>query len=309
MIGTGTTWGLSGPTFLWLYAGLCALAAVTVRRQWQRALGPRPSSESAELDAYRLAIVNGGPQLAITAAAARLHDTGVLREGDTPHTLVVDGRLDRDADDLERAVFEAVQREPGIETSQLRRELRESAPIEHLTTRLTQVGLLLKPEVITSLSRLKFVGVALFLLGGARVWAGIDNDAPVAYLTIMVVAVAFATFLLPRRRPWATARGQALVATQRKNRSELRNGGSGLEMPLAVALFGGAALWAAEPAIASAWSVPRESGWATMSGSGGGGGCGGTTSWGGGGCGSSGGGDGGGGGGGGCGGGCGGGGS
>lgn len=302
MIATGTTWGLSGPTFLWLYGGLCGAIAATIYWQWQRALGPKPTSETADLDAYRLAMLNGGPQLAITAAAMRLHKDGVLGDGDDSRTLVVSGRLDADADELERAVFDAVEDEPQIETATLRRELSDCEPVKRLQSRLTNVGLLIKPEVVSRLRRLTLLAAALVALGGARLWVGIDKQAPVGYLAIMVCAVAFATVWLRRKHPWATARGRALVSDKRRSRTDLSSGTTGPELPLAIALFGGAALWAAEPALAYAWNVPREnaSSWAG-SGGGAGGTCGGGWSSG---CGSSGGGDGGGGGGGGCGGGC-----
>ncbi len=293
MIGTQTTWGLTGPTFLWMYGALCVAVAAAIAWQWRQALGSKPGVESAQLDAYRLAMLNGGPQLAITAAATTLHTAGVLRDGDRPRTLVVDGRLDRDADELERAVFDVVWREPEIKTSALRRELERSEPVAGLASRLADVGLLMKPEVIARLRRLWVPGVALVVLGAARVWAGLDAGAPVAYLAIMVVAVACATVWLAFQRPWASARGRALLARRRTGRMDLISGGAGAELPLAVALFGGGALWAADPGIASAWGVPRESAWDPRRG-----GCGGT----GGGCAA--GMDGGGGGGGGCGGGC-----
>jgi len=293
MLGTGTTWGLTGPAFLWLYAGLCVAVGLAIRWHWQRTLGPRPHADSAELDAYRLAMLNGGPQLAITAAATRLHTDGVLCDGDDPRTLVLNGRLHSNADELEWAVFDAVQREPNIRTAALRRELEESEPVKRLASRLADSGLLLKPEIGSKLRRLWLLGAALVSLGGARIWAGIENDAAVGYLTILVIAVALATFWLASKRPWATARGHALVARQRTSHRDLSTTGSGPQLPLAVALYGGGVLWAADPAIALAWNVPREN---TSGGTGtsSGGGCGG--GW-------SGGGDGGGGGGG-CGGGC-----
>ena len=298
MIGTGTTWGLTGPAFLWLYAGLCVAVALAIRWHWQRTLGPRPHAESAELDAYRLAMLNGGPQLAITAAATRLHTDGVLCDGDEPRTLVLNGRLHSNADELEWAVFDAVQREPNIRTAALRRELEDSEPVKRLTARLADAGLLVKPGVATKLRRLWLLGTALGVLGAARIWAGIENDAAVGYLTILVIVVVMATFWLARKRPWATARGHALVSRQRTSNRDLSTTGSGPQLPLAVALYGGAVLWTADPAIALAWNVPRENasgGTGTSSGGPCGGGWGGGGGW-------SGGGDGGGGGG--CGGGC-----
>ncbi|MGH2841484.1 MAG: TIGR04222 domain-containing membrane protein, partial [Solirubrobacteraceae bacterium] len=237
-----------------MYVGLCVAVAVAVRWQWQRALGPNPRAESVELDVYRLAMLNGGPQLTITAAAARLHRSGLLREGDEPRTLVVDGPLDADATDIERAVFDAVQRQPHIRSAELRRELADSEPVAQLASRLGDVGLLLKPETIARMRRLWLLAVPLLVLGAARLWAGVEADAQVGYLAIGVVAVAFATVWLAGRRPWTTARGQAVVARKRADHRQLSTGGTSSQMPLAVALYGGAALWAAEPAIASAWS-------------------------------------------------------
>jgi len=281
MISTGTTWGLSGPTFLWLYAGLGVAIAVAIRLQWQRALGPRPSADSVDLDAYRLAMINGGPQLAITAAAARLQKDGALHAGSGTRTLAVGGELDEAADGLERAVYTAVEREPDIRTSTLRVELEDSEPIKRLTSRLTDAGLLVRPEVSAKLRRLSLLGVGLVLFGAAPSWAGTANDAPIGYLAILVIAVAGATYWLLRQKPWATARGRGLLSRQRNKRKDLEGGGMGAEFPLAIALFGGAALWAVEPAIASAWSVPREGGSGWSSGGGGTYGCGGGGGWGG----------------------------
>jgi len=307
MLSTATTWGIDGPTFLWGYAGLMAVAGLVAGWQWQKATGPQGRTEHAELDPTRLALLNGGPQLAITTVAANLHQEGVLRAGEKRGTLVAEGKLGPDAGDLERAVFEAVTRDPGIKVAALRRELQSSDAVKTLTTRLTDVGLVIKPGTIKRLRRLWLLGLALVAFGGFRIAAGLRNDADIGYLTIMVLAVICVSVWLGLQRPWATARGRALVSKQRLKRRSLLDRSSGGGLPLEIALFGGAALWAADPAIASTLSVPRESGWLTGNGGGGGGGGGG---WGGGSCGGGGGwGGGDGGGGGGCGGGCGGGGA
>jgi uncharacterized protein (TIGR04222 family) len=312
MLSSATTWGIDGPAFLWLYAGLAAVAGLIARWQWWAAMGPQGRTEHAELDPTRLALLNGGPQLAITTVAASLHQDGVLRAGEKRGTLVADGKLDSDVDELERAVFEAVLREPGITTAALRRQLQDTDAVTTLTTGLTDVGLLIKPDTIKRLRWLWRLGLVLAAFGGARIAAGLHNDAPVGYLTIMVLAVVWASVWLRFQRPWATARGRAVVTKQRLKRRSLLDRSSGGGLPLEVALFGGAALWAADPSIASTLSVPRESGWFAGGGGGGSGG-GGWAGGGGGGCsggGWGGGGDGGGGGGGGgCGGGCGGGGA
>jgi len=299
MLSSATTWGIDGPAFLWGYAGLIAVAGLVAGWQWQKAMGPRERAEHADLDPTRLALLNGGPQLAITTVAATLHRDGVLRAGEKPGTLVAAGKLGADAGDLERAVFEAVARNPGMKAAALRREVQRSDAVTTLTTRLTDVGLLIEPRTIKRLRRLWLLGLALAAFGAARIAAGLANDADVDYLPIMVLVVICASVWLGLRRPWATARGRALVTKQRLKRRSLLDRSSGGGLPLEAALFGGAALWAADPAIASTLSVRREGGWSTGHGGGGGG-------WGGGGCGgggsggSGGWGDGGGGGGGGC---------
>ncbi|MEJ7894850.1 MAG: TIGR04222 domain-containing membrane protein [Solirubrobacteraceae bacterium] len=271
MLSSATTWGIDGPAFLWGYAGLAAVAGLVAGWQWRAAMGPEAGTEHAELDPIRLALLNGGPQLAITTVAAKLHRDGALRAGEKPGTLVADGTLGSDAGELERAVLEAVEREPGIKTGALQRQLQSSDAVTAAITRLADVGLLIEPGTIKRLRRLWLIGLALAAFGGARIAAGLNNDADVGYETMMAFTVVCASVWLRLRRPWATSRGRALVAQQRRRRSSLLGRASGAELPTAVALFGGAALWAADPAIASTLGVPRESGWFTGHGGGGGG--------------------------------------
>jgi len=282
MFSSAITWGISDPTFLWIYAGLAATAALLAGLRWQHALGPRTGgTEHAELDQTRLALLNGGPQLAITTVAVKLHQDGVLRAGEKPGTLVAAGRLAPGADALESAVLQAVERTPGIKTSALRRDLRDSEAVTSLTARLADVGLLMKHETIMGLRRLSLLGVGLVVLGAARIEAGAGNDALVGELTVMALAVGFATFLFWHRlrRVGTTARGQALIAQRRRQGKTLSTSAGAAEIPMAVALFGGATLWTADPAIASTLGVPREGSWGSGgSGNGGGsgsGGCGG----------------------------------
>src|SRR4051795_2310900 len=105
-----TTWGITGPEFLWFYGALCAVAAAAAAFVRRRALGPSAGSKdpTPDLGVYKVAMLNGGPQLAITTAATKLHRDGVLCEGDEPRTHVVEAALAGQADPLERAVYEAV---------------------------------------------------------------------------------------------------------------------------------------------------------------------------------------------------------
>ncbi|HEY0344181.1 MAG TPA: TIGR04222 domain-containing membrane protein [Solirubrobacteraceae bacterium] len=260
MIRIATTWGISDPQFLWFYAGLCAVASATIWRVRRRILGApqRSTDPTPDIDLYKLALLNGGPQLAVTTAATKLHQDGVLAEGIAPRTHVVAGSLDPEAEPLERAVFESVRREPAISTELLRLELADSEPIERLASELRSAGLLLEDDAARRLRRLWLFGAVLALLGVARVVAGLRDGAEVGYLTVMVVGIVAATVWLIRRHTTMTARGREIVRATREDRRDLRRVPLPGESATAVALFGGAALWLADPALASTLDVPRE---------------------------------------------------
>jgi uncharacterized protein (TIGR04222 family) len=260
-----TTWGITDPQFLWLYGVLCAVVAAAIWRVRRRLLGaPQHSNDpTPDIGLYKLAMLNGGPQLAITTAATKLHQDGVLTEGIEPRTHVVAGKLDPDADPLERAVLESVRPEPGISTEVLRQELVDSDPIRWLASELRTAGLLLEDDAARRLRWLWLWGALVALIGGARIAAGLQNDAAIGYLTIVVAAVVAATVWLVRRRTTMTARGRDIVRAHREDREDLRRVPMAGESATAVALFGGGALWLADPGLASTLDVPREdvAGW------------------------------------------------
>ena len=265
MTSMATTWGIGGPQFLWLYGGLCAVVATGIASARRRAIGaaPRGKDPTPDLGVHKIALLNGGAQLAISAVLTQLHRDGVLRAGDEPGTHVVAGRLDAHAHPLEREVYDAVRAAPGIATQALRDELAGGAAIGRLRDELTEVGLLVEEAAARRLRRLWLLAALVALLGAVRIYAGLRNDAPVAYLTIVVLAVVCATVWLARRPTRATARGREIVRATRAENEDMRRAPSAAESVAAVALFGGAALWLADPALASALDVPREdaAGW------------------------------------------------
>jgi uncharacterized protein (TIGR04222 family) len=283
MVRTATTWGITGPQFLWGYAALCLSAAIGVWQQWRSALGPkeRGNDPQPDLGPYKLAMLSGGPQLAITTAATKLHRDGVLKAGPYDGTLVVSGELEPGADRLERALFDTVKHDPCLTTATMRAELEDSEPVQWMKDELVDAGLLLDDSRSALLRRLWLVGGLLALLGIARIVAGALHHAAVGYLVVMVLVVVYATFRLGRHRPLATTRGREIVKRQRQERDDLRRHPVAGESVLTAALFGGGALWLADPAIASTLGVPREQerGWSHGGGGGGygcsaGGGCG-----------------------------------
>jgi uncharacterized protein (TIGR04222 family) len=275
------TWGISGPSFLWLYIGLSLVAAIAIwlLRRWLLNTGegtPAP----VRLDVYELAMLNGGPQLAITTAAAKLHNEGALASGASAKTVVAATRPAHGSD-LEHEVYGAVERTNGMSGRVLRRQLEDCATIRAMSARLVDAGLLLDESRRSIVNALWLLYVPVVALGAARAVAGVQNDRPVLYIVIATAVVAWGMARFALKRVRATARGQERLDSERGGRTSIAHTPVGAEIPLAVALFGTGVLWAAEPAIASAWAVPREHAWANAGGSSGGGG----SSCGGGGCG------------------------
>jgi uncharacterized protein (TIGR04222 family) len=298
-VSIATTWGIGGPAFLGGYAVLCLLGALAAVWPGRSPFRPREHTMNDHLSdpgVYELAMLGGGAQLAITAAATKLHEDRVL-ESDAGGLSVV-GRLEPGADPLERELVAVVSARPEITFAEVRKALADGEAVSSMTARLTSAGLLGEPR--DGARRAWTIGGLLIALGVARIVAGAENHAPVGELVVMVVVVLCSTIWFGRARTGATGRGRRLVKRERSARAELRRTPRTGEAAMAAALFGGAALWLAEPALASALDVPREA--ARGPGTSGGGSCSG-----GGGCGGGGGSDGGGGsscGGGGCGGGC-----
>ena len=77
-----SAWGITDAVFLWGYGSLCAVGAIGIWHERRRVLGPAPTSRDPQpdLSASRLALLSGGPDRAITAAAAQLFRDGRLRE-------------------------------------------------------------------------------------------------------------------------------------------------------------------------------------------------------------------------------------
>src|SRR5918997_5069633 len=254
------TWGIGDQQFLTFYGVLCVLVTARLTWEWRRVIGHRDRScdPHPQLGLHKLAMLVGGPQLAITTIAAKLRQEEYLREGDEPRTLVADGHLPTAADPLEREVLGSVHRSPGISAEALRRELADSEPVKRVREELTQAGLLVEESAAKRLRRLWIFGGLLAALGIARLIAVWSDGAEIGLLTIVVAAVVLATYRFVRTPVLLTARGRAFVRDERRRRPELRDGSSSSDFPYAVALWGGFALWGVDPEFASTLGVPRE---------------------------------------------------
>lgn len=285
-------WGIGDPLFLGLYAAACVATAIGVWLRRRRLLGARDAPvPSTGAGVYELAMLNGGPALAITIATSKLHRRGALvadraklraagrpRDGDEPLA------------DLDHEVYDVIERTPGIRRTNLERKVAGGPSVRALESTLTDAGLLLDEQARSRVNRSWLAFVPVVALGAARLVAGGQSDDHLAILVVAVCAVALVAVLVARDRPHATALGRELLERRRGASAKLAHMPIGTEIPLAVALYGTGALWVADPGLASRLGIERER--AATSGSGtegtcaAGGGCGSGGGCGGGGCGS-----------------------
>jgi uncharacterized protein (TIGR04222 family) len=280
--------GITGAQFLWGYGTLCAIGATAVWQERRRVLGPAATSRDPqpELGAYRLALMSGGPDRAITAAAAQLFRDGRL-EG-TSGALTASGELPPTADPLERAVFDAVRAEPGLSVEAMNGRVRDDASIAAMTEQMTRSGLLLEAPEARRMRLLWVVPAVLAAIGLAGILTGAGSGAgAVPVVAVLVTVAVLMTVRLAGNRPLATNHGRRLLERQRREKAPRRLRPVAGEIGLMTALYGGGALWLTDPVTASALRVPRENehrggdggGWGGdggWGGSDGGGGCGGS---------------------------------
>lgn len=278
---TAGTWGISGTHFLWGYGALCAATAVGVWQAYRRALGPPagPTDPLPDLSVCQLGLLSGGPDCAITAAAARLYHDGLVRI--VHGSLVPTAELDSEADPIEREFLETVSRHRSLSVDQMRTRVRDSASMRALTDQMTRAGLLLDQPQARRVRLLWIIPALVTTLGLARILAGLIEDRPFLVLGVMTASAGVATARLLALRPEGTRRGQDMLERLREGRDSRPPESGGRQIALTVALFGVGTLWLAESAIASALGVPREEDPSVPPGGGagcggcGGGGCGG----------------------------------
>lgn len=253
--GPGDTWGLSGPAFLFIYLMLVAgvwIAGAQARRTIAGAPMTRPGIDAAARP-YDIAYLNGGRELAVTAALGAMHQAGTVvpEQG----RIRAAGRLATNADPLERALH-FVAAAPSSRT-RLQRHPTVVTALDAVGQRLVTGGLLLSGA---DRRRYRAVGwwlVAVAVLGLVRLLAGVAAARPVGFLLGALCVVAVVALLQLARAPRRTRAGERALVSLRTEHHALAPtmrpdwavyGATGAA--LGVGLFGTQALWASDPAFA-----------------------------------------------------------
>lgn len=294
MMDSTTTWGISGPVFLVVFA-VAAVAAwlmgLTTRHRLRAGRNPR-----RELHPYELAYLKGGPRLVVASVLAALRMSGAVtaRPGGSLQTK---GTPVAARTPLDKAVLKAVGR--AARTGELAEHSLLRPRLAELRDGLHAEGLVLTSEERRGVRTAALPMLFVLLVGGARLVAGLQNDKPVGFLIVLLAvaagALAFLLYVPEQTRTVkrvlrdARTRHQGLQPTS----SPDWNSHGPEALALSVALFGVTALVAMDPRFAAEAEIQQRLGQQYTSGGGdgggsgsdGGGGCGGGGGGGGGGCG------------------------
>jgi uncharacterized protein (TIGR04222 family) len=259
----GDTWGIAGPTFLtgYLVAAAALLLLATLHRR--ALLGGAPNVLAAPMGPQQAAYLNGGPRIALYSSLAGLRAAGVIGSGGTTGALVTTGPKPLGLTPLDNAVYDLAHRH--TRTRDLGADPLVHSALERLRSGLEDAGWAVPEARRTGVRMWGLAALFLAGVGVVRVLAGLANGRPVGYLVLALVATVAAAAYLLLRVPVTTRAGRAAVRRLRGEQAHLAPanspalatyGAAGAAM--GVALFGGAALWAMDPAFAAEAEIQRQ---------------------------------------------------
>lgn len=257
----GDTWGISGPTFLtgYLLVALLILGGTLIHRRVLFA-GRRPAKPT-DLHPLQVAYLNGGGRLAVYTALGGLRCAGAVGTG-PKGKLILAGPLPEQATPLDRAIHQAVSRNPKLRV--LFHDPGVVAALAALHAELERVGLAVSRSARSAARVGPLLLLGLVALGVARLIAGISGGKPVGYLVLCLIGLLPATLLLLARVPRHTRAARWLLRQLRRTHRHL----APIERPayptygplataMGVAIFGPATLWVLDPVFATEARVDR----------------------------------------------------
>jgi uncharacterized protein (TIGR04222 family) len=257
---TADTWGIAGPTFLEIF-GVSAVVTWLITVLVRRALAQGRVDPRWEPGPEELGYVNGGARQAVTVSLAGLRAANAVAVN-PDGTVAVIGSPPPAPSELTWAVYQAAQRQP-MKPRLLIADRSLRPALTHLNDTLVRYGWLLSPRRRRGIRLAALPMFALVGLGIARIIAGSNAGKPVAYVLLLTALVAF--FTAPMLAVPARSRaGQSAMARTRAAHIRLDPRGAAAASAfgvggaaLAVGLFGAAALWSADPALAAETDLGR----------------------------------------------------
>ena len=216
---------------------------------------PAVRSTVVDLDHVELALVNGGPRLAVITALTALQRAEAVHVREvhgTEDAFVASGQLPDGASELERELLEIGRQTPPVPACDLLRRATDSPSLRRTETRLVAAGLLRDEDGVRRLRGLVAASVLAALVALALLVVVLRTASAFVLLGAGVVGAAAAVWWLHVCGRRTTSKGRAAIKRARTGRADELRGTPPMNLALAVALFGTAALWAADPLMALA---------------------------------------------------------
>jgi uncharacterized protein (TIGR04222 family) len=246
---------LPGPAFLLFYV-LFALGSVILfyilQSRREAGSGDAKSASRRMSDPYALAYLRGGDHEAIRVAIVSLVDRKLLTEDDGKLNTPINSRVSMVRRPIEKAVMTACMVKP-LTVDVIMADAKVKASCEELEHDLQQKGLRASSETMQERRPLfwAFFGALGFVAGVKVVAAMMSGRTNVLFLIAVAVIFLFWIYRISRRQ--VTGLGKAVMRDMRslfsglKSRaSTIKSGGGSTEAVMLAAVFGVAALPAAE---------------------------------------------------------------
>lgn len=242
------------PTFIWVYLGVALLIFAGALAYRRRVLSRPVPYRAPQLLPQPAAYLNNGERTAVYTSLAALRCADAI--GLTPgRRLTAHRPLPAPATSLDHAIYEAAER--GVPLQELRDDPAVQAAVADLKGELERAGLLLDPRTRWKARRGAWLLLALLAAGVVRFATGSGAGVPVGYLGGAILAVvAMHLYLIARIPRRSRAGDMALAELYRGNRylAPARRPAFDVYGPraagMAVALYGTAALWTLDRAMA-----------------------------------------------------------
>ncbi|MCU1645926.1 MAG: rane protein [Nocardia sp.] len=258
------TWGISGPTFLSLYALAGVLAALYGfgRRAMILRDAHRPEESARALSPTETAMLFDDRRPVLTGLA-QLRGYYLIDSTGTP-TRTPTTTEEHLLDPVSRTLHTHLRNSDKRHVLFLAGAARDA--LTSLRNTLTDRGYLISPEQRNALLLAAFPLGILFLLGVLRIIAGIANQHSVGYL-ILALIVVLVVMLLVRRPPRLTRLGRHVADESVRRNGHLRPHNAPAysaygpdSAAMGTALFGATVLWSLDPALAGATGTLAASG-------------------------------------------------
>jgi uncharacterized protein (TIGR04222 family) len=258
----GDTWGIPGPSFLGYFIAAVLVVSILSALHRRALFAGRADAEVDRLGPQQIAYLNGRERLAVYTAIGGLRAAEAIGSG-PDKTLVQTGPLPAGATPLDTAVYNAAGRR--VRAREVNGDQWVVAALTQLREGLEASGLTVTAAQRRAAGLWSLAGVALIVLGAARLVAGVRNDRPVGFLfPAIVFAIIFAALALVKSRAVQTrAAAKALKVLRMRHvyldpshsPSYATYGAAGAAM--GVALYGAASLYAMDPAFAAEAEIQR----------------------------------------------------